>query len=460
MADRGSLDPNIFRAYDIRGTVGEQITPEVIRLIARGFGTMLAQGKRATVVVGRDLRAAAQELSAAVVGGLRRAGCDVLDIGEAPTPLVYFAIGHWDCDGGVGITASHKPVAFNGLKLRRREYPFYGDDIAALFRFLNAGQFADGNGSYQQRDVYADYFEVCARKFDGDCDLRIYLDLGNGCGVFNAQRLLEMTGCSVDTLYAQPDGSFPNRSPDPMEPGALDTAAAAVASGDYDLGMAIDADGDRLAVLDDHGALVSPDRYVLPMCAHLMAGAPSTFVSEVRCSRTALDFVRQRGGDISLAACGYPFILAEMSRVSAPLGFETTGHIFFDDPDIKFDDAAFCAANLAVALSHQDLTLREMLEQAPRYYTSPEQRLACPDEVKHTVVADVIEVFRPDHEMNTVDGARIEFEGGWGLIRASNTGEELVMRFEARTSEECDAIADQVLAAVADAMAAHGVAMA
>lgn len=458
MPGQMALDPNIFRAYDIRGTVGGSITPEVIGRIARALaGKLVAEG-RPRVVVGRDLRPSSEELCEAAAEGLVQSGCDVIDVGQVPIPLVYFAIGRWECDGGVGVTASHKPAEFNGMKLRVGEYPLYGEELGALRAVAEAGEFREGSGCYERRDIYEEYFEVCAGKFSGDCDLRICLDLGNGCGTFNAPRLLREIGCEVSTLFPEPDGSFPNRPPDPLEPGALERLTAEVKASGADLGMAIDADGDRLAVLDDRGEMISPDKYAIALCGHILESGPATFVSEVRCSQTTIDYVRERGGEVSLAACGYPFILAEMDEVCAALGFETTGHIFFDDPDVKFDDAAFCAANLAQALSGQEASLREMMEEAPRYYTSEEERLECPDEVKFAMVADVVETFRPDHEMNTVDGARISFEGGWGLIRASNTGEELVMRFEGRTEADRDEIAGEIRAAVAEAMMAHGVA--
>jgi len=380
MAGRIALDPNVFRAYDIRGTVGENVTPEAIRLICHGFGSKLAARGLARVVVGRDLRESSEALSAAAMEGLRQSGCDVVDIGQVPTPLVYFAIGRWSCDGGVGITASHKPVGFNGMKLRVREYPFYGDDLAALREFIEVGQFTQRHGSYETRDVYEEYFEVCAAKFSGGGDLRICLDLGNGCGTFNAPQLLEMTGCDVHTIFAEPDGTFPNRPPDPLQPGALERLCAEVAQGDYDLGMAIDADGDRLAVVDDRGEMISPDKYVIPLCAHFLQAGPATLVSEVRCSQTTIDYVRERGGEVSLAACGYPFILEEMAKVSAPLGFETTGHVFFDDPDVKFDDAAFCAAKLAQALGGQELSLRDIL--ALLYLRGGAARLPGRDQVR------------------------------------------------------------------------------
>ncbi len=451
------LDPNIFRAYDIRGVVGESVTADVVRIIARGYGSQLAADGPATVVLGRDLRPSSEELAGAVAEGLRSCGCDVIDLGRVPIPLVYFAAGRWGCEGGIGVTASHKPAEFNGLKLRRGAAPYYGDDLQQLAAFCGRGQFHTGAGTYEQRDIFPEYFETVEAKFTGDCGLHICLDIGNGCGGFTAPRLLQSMGCQVDVIFGEPDGTFPNRSPDPLAPGALEVLSARVVETGADLGMAIDADGDRLAVVDDRGALISPDKYVIPLCDSILRQGPATFVSEVRCSQTTIDFVRERGGDVKLAACGYPYILAEMARVDAPLGFETTGHIFFDDLDVRYDDASFCAACMAQALGGLVGTLREVIAAAPQYCTSEDYRPHCPDEIKNQVVAEVIARFEPDHEMNTVDGARIVFEGGWGLIRASNTGEELVMRFEGATESACEDIATQVRDAVSEVMSAHEV---
>ncbi len=367
------LDANMFRAYDIRGVVGESVTADVVRTIARGYGSQMAAAGPATIVIGRDLRPSSEELAAAAIKGLRACGCDVLDLGQVPIPLVYFAAGRWGCAGGVGVTASHKPAEFNGLKLRRGAAPYYADDLQELHAFCERGQFRDGAGTYERRDIFPEYFETVEAKFAGDCGLRICLDIGNGCGGFTAPRLLKSMGCEVDVIFGEPDGTFPNRSPDPLAPGALEALSARVTETGADVGMAIDADGDRLAVVDDRGALISPDKYVIPLCDSILRQGPATFVSEVRCSQTTIDFVRERGGELSLAACGYPYILAEMARVDAPLGFETTGHVFFDDPDVQYDDASFCAARMADAIGGLDATLREVMASAAHRRITPQR---------------------------------------------------------------------------------------
>ncbi len=355
------IDPGIFRAYDIRGEVGPQINPEVVRTIARAYGSRFPDPTTATVVVGRDIRKSSEELCQAAVEGLMSCGCRVIDIGPCPTPVVYFAIGLWQADGGIGITASHRPPQYNGIKLRWGEWPFYGDQLQELYQQVVAGEFVQGDGSYEQRDIWPEYFEIAAAQVAGDCSLRVVLDVGNGCGTFNAPRLLEAIGCQVEVLFPEPDGTFPNRPPDPLSEGAMSQCAQRVVETGADLGIAIDADGDRVSVVDDAGAIVWPDNYVIPLCQETLAEGPATIVTEVRCSQATIDQVEQWGGEIEMVACGYPFILDSMRRLNSPLGFETSGHCYFGNPYIKFDDAAYAAARLVVSLSQQDRTLREIV---------------------------------------------------------------------------------------------------
>jgi len=357
------IGPEIFRAYDIRGEVGPQINPHVVRTIARAYGSRFPDPTAATVVIGRDVRESSEELCQAAAEGLLSCGCHVIDIGQCPTPIVYFAIGLWQADGGMGITASHRPPQYNGIKVRWGEWPFYGDQLQELYQQAVAGEFAQGDGSYEERDVWPEYFDIAAAQVPGDCSLRVVLDVGNGCGTFNAPRLLEAIGCEVEVLFPEPDGTFPNRSPNPLSKEAMSQCAQRVVETGADLGVAIDADGDRVSVVDDTGAIVWPDNYVIPLCQEALAEGPATIVTEVRCSQATIDQVERWGGEIEMAACGYPFILDGMRRLNSPLGFETSGHCYFGNPYIKFDDAAYAAARLVVSLSQQDRTLREIVAE-------------------------------------------------------------------------------------------------
>ncbi len=437
------ITPKIFRAYDIRGTVGDQITPQVVRTIAQAYAGYLPAN--ATVVVGRDLRESSGEFAQAAIAGLTAAGCEVMDVGQVPAPLLYFAIGRWKADGGLMVTASHKAPEFNGVKLRQGDLPFYGKKLQKLYGAVVAEDFPTGQGTCTQRDIYDEYFGIAAAQVTLQRPIRLVLDLGNGCGTLTAPRLLAEIGAEVETLFEQPDGTFPGRGPDPLLVSSVAPLAEKVRDTGAELGIAIDADGDRIAVVDHTGEMVWPDAYVMPICHSLLQAGPQTFIAEVRCSQSLIDDVENRGGTVDMRACGYPFILEGMRERGAPMGFETTGHCYFDNPYIKFDDATFAAARLLESLSATDKSLRDIVAEAPTYYTSEEKRLYCPDQHKFAVAEQVAATYEPDHEILKVDGARISLPDGWALIRASNTGEELVMRWEANTPEACQAIGEQLL---------------
>lgn len=447
-----TVDPAIFRAYDIRGKVGEQITADVVRLIARAYATRFAHREGATLAVSRDLRTSSAEFAAAAIEGILSTGVNVVDVGQAPTPGLYFAIGLWGLEGGLGITASHRPPEDNGIKVRMGDGPFYGDDLQALKDEVLAGNFATGQGSYERRDFYPDYFRLACAQLRIDRPMKVALDLGNGCGTLTAPHLLRQLGCELYTLFEDPDGTFPGRGPDPTLPGAMDPLKAKVAEVGAEVGVAIDADGDRVCIVDANGQVVEPDQYMIPVCREILAHGPATFVSEVRCSQSIVDDIRAHGGDIVLAAVGYPFILAEMRKHNAPAGFETTGHCYFKDPYFKFDDASFACARILGALSRADAPLHEIVASAPRYFPADPPRVPCPDDRKWKVVAAVADSYRGTHELSEVDGVRIQYPDGWAVLRASNTGAELVWRWEGSSPEARDRIGAELQARLKQAM--------
>ncbi len=277
------LDPHVFHAYDIRGTVGDQLTPDSVRVIARAFGTQFRQAhERPVLVVGRDLRASSQEFAAVAMEALRATGCDVIDVGECPTPVVYFAIGQWGAHGGLGITASHNPPQYNGMKLRWGDGPYYGDQLQELYQAAAAGDFASGAGTYERRDVWPEYFATTHRQLSLSRPMKLVLDVGNGCGALTAPQLLRDLGCEVEVLYPEPNGLFPHRSPDPLVPSHIEVLRQRVLATGAELGVAIDADGDRIAVIDHTGQFLMPDLYMVPICEDVLRAGPATIVSEVR----------------------------------------------------------------------------------------------------------------------------------------------------------------------------------
>jgi phosphomannomutase/phosphoglucomutase len=446
-----AVDPGIFRAYDIRGVVGSQITPDGVRLIARAYATRFVERDNPTLAISRDLRTSSEELAAAAVEGILAAGVNVVDVGQAPTPGLYFAIGIWGLDGGMGITASHRPPSDNGIKVRGGkpgelgDGPFFGEDLQALKEEVLAGRFASGSGAYEQRDFYPEYFRLALERLSIARPMKVALDLGNGAGTLTAPRLLRELGCELTTLFEEPDGTFPGRGPDPTHPGAMEPLRAAVLETGAELGIAIDADGDRIAVVDHTGQVIEPDQYMLPICREALASGPGTIVSEVRCSQSICDDVVNHGGDMDLVAVGYPFILKAMREHNSPVGFETSGHCYFGDSMFKFDDASFGAARLLGTLSRGDQSMREIVDSAPRYYPAEPPRIACPDDRKFGVVAAVADAYRATHAINERDGVRAQYEDGWAVLRASNTGPELVLRWEGRTPEARDRIGEDLM---------------
>jgi len=445
------LDAHIFHAYDIRGTVGDQLTPDSVCLIASAFGTRFRkQYDKPVLVVGRDLRVSSQEFAAVAMEALRATGCDVIDIGECPTPVVYFAIGHWGVQGGLGITASHNPPQYNGMKLRWGDGPFYGEQLQELAGEAEAGDFVTGSGRYERRDVWPDYFRVALGQLCLSRKMKVVLDVGNGCGGLTAPKLLADLGCEVEVLYPEPNGHFPHRSPDPLVPAHIEVLRQRVVETGAELGVAIDADGDRIAVIDHTGQFLMPDLYMVPICEDVLRAGPATVVSEVRCSRAIIEFVQERGGAVEMAACGYPFILKRMAETDAAVGFETTGHCFFKDPYIKFDDASFGAGRLICSLSRSEQALHDLVQPLmDKWIPSPEVRYTWPDGTDPAMIVAYVEQakghYRGTYEINETDGARVEMENGWALFRGSQTRPQLVVRWEGCGVPERDRIGEELL---------------
>ncbi len=450
------LPQNIFRAYDIRGILGKEITPERLQVIARTF-VQGYLGPRPKVVLGRDLRASSAELADAVREGLIQAGAQIWDIGVVPTPLSYFVMGRWQADGGIMVTASHNPPEYNGMKVRLGDRPFFGDSLQELYARACNPPAPVGGGACLRRDPFPEYFEVLLSYVCLQRPLKLVLDLGNGAGALTAPKVLRDLGCDVELLFPEADGGqFRGRGPNPMKAGALVPLAARVRDSRAELGLAIDADGDRLAVVDAQGREITCDRAVIPLCRHALANGPATFVADVRCTRSAIEYVQARGGKLEMAACGYPFILKRMAETDALLGFETTGHYFHRNPDIKFDDATFSAALLCQVLSGTNETIGDIVASAPTYFTADEERLECDDSLKFHVVEELKAEYAREFEVITIDGVRVERPEGWALVRASNTAAEIAMRWEGKTEEIRDAIGAELKSRVASVMARVG----
>ncbi len=449
-----SVSRAIFREYDIRGLVGAELTTTALESMGRAFGTYVQRrtGRR-QIVVGHDCRPSSGPFSDAAIRGLLAAGCEVLDIGQVPTPLASFAVNHFWVDAVVQVTASHNPAEFNGLKLQVGMEPLAGEELQKVERLIASGSFASGDGRRLARDASYPYLNCILHRVELKRPLKVAVDGGNGVGGPLAVRLWRELGCEVWPLYCEPDGSFPNHAPDPTEPGSLRELQEAVLREGCAVGLALDGDGDRIGIVDEKGQIIPPDVALLLFAREALRAGPGKVVFEVRCSEAMFDGVRKYGGIPVMARCGNTSILPRMHQERAVIGGELSGHIFFNDPPFTFDDGLYAGALLLQYLDRASQPLSEMvgdlLDGLPRYVSSPEIRIDCPDYIKAEVVDAVRERLASQYRVIDIDGARVYFgEGDWALIRASNTSPKLSLRFEGRNEATVAQMKEQMRAAL------------
>ena len=443
------INPSIFREYDIRGVVGPDLTPDVAEAIARAYATYLRSrlpdpGSRIPVVVGRDNRESSPWIRDAVVRGLRTSGCDVVDIGTVITPVFYFARVHYGIDGGVMITASHNPPEFNGFKLAHGFGTIYGDEIQAVRRLADAGETISGNGRLEEREVVPAYRKMLQQKVTlGPRRLRVVLDCGNGTASLIAPQVLEDFGVDLVRLYSDSDPRFPHHHPDPVQPENLRDLIVTVRREHADVGIGLDGDGDRIGVVDDRGEIIWGDILMILFWREILPKHPGAVgIVEVKCSQALYEEIARLGGRPMFYKTGHSLIKAKMKEVGAVFTGEMSGHMFFADEYFGYDDAVYATARLLRVLSNTQDMLSKLLADVPHYHVTPEVRVDCPDQVKFDIVRQVTEDFKRAYEVVDVDGARVLFGDGWGLIRASNTQPALVLRGEARTPATLNRIKD------------------
>jgi phosphomannomutase / phosphoglucomutase len=437
------LPARIFREYDVRGVAGEDLTDGVARRIARARGTMVRAAGGRRVVVGRDCRLSSPRLAEQAVAGLLSTGVDVLDVGVVPTPLASFAAATLGTDGVCMVTASHNPAEYNGFKVGLGGAMLHGDGVQELRRVAEAARFAEGQGARTSHDAAPAYLARAREALSpGPRRLRAVVDAGNGTGGILALPLLRALRVEVVPLFAEPDGRFPNHHPDPVDEENLAALRAEVAARRADVGIALDGDGDRLAAVDEEGGVLWGDRLLLLFARALLAERPgAAVVGEVKCSQTLFDDVARRGGRAIMSKAGHSIVRARMKAEGAVLAGEMSGHLFFADRWLGFDDAIYASGRLVELLSRTDAPLSSLLADAPRAFASPEIRVPCPEEKKAEVVRRAQAWFSERHPTVTVDGARIAFEGGWGLVRASGTQPLIILRFEAASEPRLAEIA-------------------
>lgn len=430
------LKSTIFREYDIRGIADEELLSPGIEELGKAIGTHFGRKLGKKINVGRDVRLSSKRLRDAIVTGLTAAGCQVTDIGEVPTPILYYSVGHLDADGGVMITGSHNPAEYNGFKIATRTGTIHGSEIQDLRRLIETGDLDSEEGSWGEHDVVTPYVEELASQFRFVRRVKVVIDAGNGAAGPAMHRLLEKLNVDATELYFEMDGRFPNHHPDPTVEHNLDDLKRAVAETRAELGIAFDGDGDRIGAVDEKGNVVWGDYLLLIYAREILKRKPgATFIGEVKCSQILYDELEKLGGRPIMYKTGHSLIKAKMKEEHAELAGEMSGHMFFKDRYYGYDDALYAACRLIEIVAASGKPLSAQTEGLPMMVTTPEIRNDTFDEIKFEVVSRVLDHFRRTHKVVDVDGARVLFEDGWGLVRASNTQPVLVMRFEARTPE-------------------------
>ena len=438
----------IFREYDIRGVAGVDLTDEAAYAIGRAYATYLDEvGGSGPIAVGRDNRPNGTSLQANLVRGLTDGGIDVVDVGVVPTPLLYWAVHNLAVGGGIQVTGSHNPAEYNGFKLGIGTRSIWGPQIQRLRAIVDDGRWLEGQGRVRSEPIVDRYLDdIVARTGPLARPLSVVVDCGNGAGALVAPELMRRLGVRSHCLFCESDGTFPNHHPDPTVPENLRELIAEVVRRGADVGVAYDGDADRIGVISDIGEIIWGDQLLILYARDVLrrTGAGQSIIFDVKCSQTLPEQITLAGGTPVMCRTGHSLIEEKMHQLHAPVAGEMSGHMFFSEGFYGFDDALYGSARLLRILAESDRSISQMLADVPRFESTPEIRVDCADEIKFDLVARAIEHFRATHDVIDVDGARVLFGDGWGLIRASNTQPILVMRFEARTSERLNAIRDEM----------------
>ena len=454
-----TLPETLFRAYDIRGIFQDTLDEESARLIGRAVGSEVREQGGRTVVVGRDGRLSGPVLVDGLVAGLRESGCDVIDVGMVPTPVLYFATHHYpQANSGVMVTGSHNPPNYNGFKVVVNGVTLSGDAIQALRQRIDSGNFSSGEGTCEQRDVLPAYLQTLQSRHQLARPMKVVVDCGNGVAGVAAPEAMERLGCEVVPLYTEVDGTFPNHHPDPGDTETLTDLIAAVKKHQADLGLAFDGDGDRVGVVLPDGAIVYPDILLMALAEDLLSREPGAkVIFDVKCTSALFDVIRAAGGEPEMWRTGHSLIKARMKETGALLAGEMSGHIFFAEDWYGFDDAILAATRLLRLLSHEEGDAVQFFARYPTLLTTPEINVEVTEENKFRIVEYLQnEIDFGEGHRTTLDGIRMDYEDGWGLCRASNTSPKLVTRYEARNPQALKRIRDRFEAAIEQAIAAAG----
>tara|TARA_Y100000748_G_scaffold303835_1_gene310417 strand:- start:1053 stop:2426 length:1374 start_codon:yes stop_codon:yes gene_type:complete len=440
------LNPYIFREYDIRGNVLEDFPEHLVIKLGKAFGTFVKRAGGSEVAISGDIRLTTPMLINHFKIGVLSTGVDIINLGILPTPVNYFSMFHLGVFAAVQITGSHNPPEFNGFKLSMNKKPVFGQDIQTLYHLINKIDFETGEGTEARFKIIEVYNEMIRNKIKIQKPLRVVMDCGNAAAAINAPKLFKsFERIELKELFCEPDGTFPNHHPDPTVEENLIELITEVKAGEYDLGIAFDGDADRVGVVDEKGEILWADQLMSIFLPDIIQNGED-ILFDVKCSQALVDMINRYGGNPIMWKTGHSLIKQKMAELDCKFGGEMSGHIFFADDYYGYDDALYVAARLLELLSRTDKSLSELKSEIPKYYSTPEIRMeAKNDEEKFNIANKAIEYFTANYDCITVDGVRINFDDGWGLVRASNTQPVIVCRFEAISDQRKDEIMGLVI---------------
>ena len=440
-----NVNPYIFREYDIRGKVIEDFPPEVVLALGKAFGTLVKRSGGREIAISGDIRLTTPDLINYFKEGTLSTGVDVINIGIVPTPVNYYSLFKLDVAASVQITGSHNPPEFNGFKLSLHKKPVYGDQIQLIKNFIINLDFDSGEGSETRYKLLPEYNKMIKNKIKIDKKMKVVMDCGNAAAAINAPAIFKDLGIELKELFCEPDGTFPNHHPDPTVEENLKDLVMEMKSGKYDVGIAFDGDADRLGVVDETGDIIWADQLLAILISEIIEPGDEV-IFDVKCSKALEDMILKYGGKPIMWNTGHSLIKNKMSESNCKIGGEMSGHIFFADDYFGYDDAIYVAGRLIQLLSNSGKKLSELKAAIPKYFSTPEIRLeAESDEKKFEIAKRAEKYFIENYECITVDGVRVKFDGGWGLVRASNTQPVIVCRFEGDTPENMNHIQKTIL---------------
>jgi len=441
------IDPYIFREYDIRGVVDKDLNDHSVELLGRGIGIYMSERGVKSVSVGGDVRLSTERFREALIKGFLSTGINVSDIGRVPTPVQYFSMHRLDVQGGVMITGSHNPPEFNGFKITMKNRPVFGPEIQEIKKIIDEVESGrdltlPNNGTRQQANFIDEYIDYIKKDIQIERPIKVVLDSGNGAASLVAHRLFKEMGVETIDLFDTPDGNFPNHHPDPTVVDNIQELIKTVKEQGADLGVGYDGDGDRIGVVDEKGDIIWGDRLMILFGKDVLEKNPGTsIIFEVKCSQSLPEMIKKYGGKPLMWKTGHSNIKEKMKETKSPLAGEMSGHLFFADRYFGYDDAIYASARMVELLSRTDKKVSELLQDVPRYFSTPEIRAeTANDKQKFEIAEKAKTYFSKNYDVIDVDGVRIQFEGGWGLVRASNTQPVLVLRFEADTEKRLEEI--------------------